>query len=100
MKKIEVKNLTKVFNSKLAINKINFSLQENSILGILGPNGSGKSTTIGILLGLIKQTSGEIYINGTYISKKNRLKFLGLMNFASPYSELPKRLTVTENLNI
>ena len=100
MKKIEVKNLTKVFNGKLAINKINFSLEENSILGVLGPNGSGKSTTIGILLGLIKQTSGEIFINDTYISTKNRLKFLSLMNFASPYSELPKRLTVMENLSI
>ena len=100
MNKLEVKNLTKTFNGKLAINKINFSLEENTILGILGPNGSGKSTTIGILLGLIKQTSGEIYINDTYISKQNRLKFLNIMNFASPYTELPKRLSVMENLNI
>ena len=100
MKTIKVKNLTKVFNGKLAINKISFSLEKNSILGILGPNGSGKSTTIGILLGLIKQTSGEIYINDTYINEKNRLKFLNIMNFASPYAELPKRLTVMENLNI
>ena len=100
MKTIKVKNLTKVFNGKLAINKINFCLEKNSILGILGPNGSGKSTTIGILLGLIKQTSGEIYINDTYINEKNRLKFLNIMNFASPYTELPKRLTVMENLNI
>ena len=100
MKTIKVKNLTKVFNGKLAINKISFSLEKNSILGILGPNGSGKSTTIGILLGLIKQTSGEIYINDTYINEKNRLQFLNIMNFASPYTELPKRLTVMENLNI
>ena len=100
MNKLEVKNLTKTFNGKLAINKINFSLEENTILGILGPNGSGKSTTIGILLGLIKQTSGEIYINDTYISKQNRFKFLNIMNFASPYTELPKRLSVMENLNI
>ena len=100
MKTIQVKNLTKVFNGKLAINKINFSLEKNSILGILGPNGSGKSTTIGIILGLIKQTSGEIHINDTYINEKNRLKFLNIMNFASPYTELPKRLTVKENLNI
>ena len=100
MKTIKVKNLTKVFNGKLAINKVSFSLEKNSILGILGPNGSGKSTTIGILLGLIKQTSGEIYINDTYINEKNRLKFLNIMNFASPYTELPKRLTVMENLNI
>ena len=100
MNKLEVKNLTKMFNGKLAINKINFSLEENTILGILGPNGSGKSTTIGILLGLIKQTSGEIYINDTYINKKNRFKFLNIMNFASPYTELPKRLSVMENLSI
>ena len=100
MNKIEVKNLTKIFNGKLAINQINFSLKENSILGVLGPNGSGKSTTIGILLGLIKQTSGEIYINDTYINKKNRFKFLNIMNFASPYTELPKRLSVMENLSI
>ena len=100
MNKIEVKNLTKIFNGKLAINQINFSLKENSILGVLGPNGSGKSTTIGILLGLIKQTSGQIYINDTHITKKNRLKFLNIMNFASPYTELPKRLSVMENLSI
>ena len=100
MNKLEVKNLTKIFNGKLAINQINFSLKENSILGVLGPNGSGKSTTIGIVLGLIKQTSGEIYINDTYITEKNRLKFLNIMNFASPYTELPKRLSVMENLSI
>ena len=100
MNKLEVKNLTKIFNGKLAINKINFSLEENTILGVLGPNGSGKSTTIGILLGLIKQTSGEIYINDTCITKKNRLEFLNIMNFASPYTELPKRLSVMENLSI
>ena len=100
MNKLEVKNLTKIFNGKLAINKINFSLEENTILGILGPNGSGKSTTIGILLGLIKQTSGKIYINDTCINKQNRLKFLNIMNFASPYTELPKRLSVMENLSI
>ena len=100
MNKLEVKNLTKMFNGKLAINQVNFSLKENSILGVLGPNGSGKSTTIGILLGLIKQTSGEVYINDTHITKKNRLKFLNIMNFASPYTELPKRLSVMENLSI
>ncbi len=100
MNKLEVKNLTKIFDSNLAINQINFSLKENSILGVLGPNGSGKSTTIGIVLGLIKQTSGEIYINDTCITEKNRLKFLNIMNFASPYTELPKRLSVMENLSI
>ena len=90
MKKIEVKNLTKVFNKIPAIDKISFYLEDNNTLGILGPNGSGKSTTIGILLGLIKQTSGEILINNTYVNDKNRFNFLSILNFASPYTELPK----------
>ena len=100
MKIIEVKNLTKVFEKKLAINNISFSLEKNNTIGILGPNGSGKSTTIGILLGLIKPTSGKIFINNTQLNEKNRLEFLKTLNFASPYTELPKKLTVEENLNI
>ena len=100
MNKIEVKKLTKLFDSTPAINNISFNLKENSTLGLLGPNGSGKSTTIGILLGLIKQTSGEIIINNNIVRDHNRLKFLNIMNFASPYTELPKRLTVKENLMI
>lgn len=100
MNKIKVSNLTKAFNGIQAISKISFILTENDTLGILGPNGSGKSTTIGVLLGLIKQTSGKIYINNTNVNDSNKLHFLSIMNFASPYTELPKRLTVMENLNI
>ena len=81
MKKIEVKNLTKIFNKIPVIDKISFYLEDNNTLGILGPNGSGKSTTIGILLGLIKQTSGEILINNTYVNDKNRFNFLSILNF-------------------
>lgn len=95
-----VKNLTKFFGNNIAIDNISFTLEQKTTLGILGPNGSGKSTTIGILLGLIKASSGEVIINDVNINSKNRMKILEKINFASPYTELPKRLSVRQNLEV
>jgi len=98
--KIEVQNLEKKFNSFLAVNKINFIIERNTTVGLLGPNGCGKTTSIGMLLGLIKPTSGNILIDNQDIDKIDRYKLLSKINFASPYIELPKKLTVRENLEI
>ena len=98
--KLKVQNLIKKFNSTIAVNKISFEVEKNSVLGLLGPNGCGKTTSIGMMLGLITPTSGEIYINDTCLEPKNRIKLLSLMNFASPYIELPKKLTVKQNLEV
>ncbi len=56
---VEVKNLKKKYGSKEAVKGISFNIQKNEILGLLGPNGSGKTTTIGMILGLLKPTSGD-----------------------------------------
>ncbi len=64
---IEVKNLTKQYGSKKAVDNISFTVQDGRILGFLGPNGAGKSTTMNILTGYISSTSGDILINGTNI---------------------------------
>tara|TARA_B100000963_G_scaffold103955_1_gene90034 strand:- start:595 stop:1329 length:735 start_codon:yes stop_codon:yes gene_type:complete len=98
--KIEVKNLTKKFKSTIAVNNISFEIEKNNTLGLLGPNGCGKTTSIGMMLGLITPTSGEILIDGISLNSENRIKLLGLMNFASPYIELPKKLTVRQNLEV
>ena len=98
--KLEVKNLEKKFKDFTAVNNINFSINEGQTLGVLGPNGCGKTTTIGMLLGLIKPSSGEILIDEENFEKLNREKILSKFNFASPYVELPKKLTVKENLEI
>ena len=90
MNKLEVKNLTKIFNGKLAINKINFSLLENTILGIKWGLMVQVNQQLLYCFGLIKQTSGKIYINDTCISKQNRLKFLNIMNFMISFTEFPK----------
>ena len=97
---VEVINLRKKFNNFLAVNNINFSINKNTTLGLLGPNGCGKTTTIGMILGLITPNSGEVLINGKNADKSNREEILNIMNFASPYIELPKKLTVIQNLEV
>ena len=96
---IEVNNLAKRFKNALAVNNISFKINKGTIIGLLGPNGCGKSTTIGMMLGLIKPTSGTVVINGQNI-ENNRTSLLEKMNFISPYIELPKKLTVEENLKV
>ena len=96
---IEVINLSKSYKSKQAVNNINFKINENEIVGLLGPNGCGKTTTIGMILGLLKPTSGQVLINGINI-EKNKISLLHKMNFISPYIELPKKLTVKQNLTV
>ena len=94
---IKVTNLKKSYGTKEAVKNINFEIKENEIIGLLGPNGSGKTTTIGMILGLLKPTSGEVLINGLKI-EKNPIEILQKINFISPYIELPKKLTVKQNL--
>ena len=94
---IKVIDLKKNYESKEAVKNINFEIKENEIIGLLGPNGCGKTTTIGMILGLLKPTSGQVLING-YQLEKNRIKILQKINFISPYIELPKKLTVKQNL--
>ena len=96
---IQIKNLNKTYNNVLAVQNISFKINKGSIIGLLGPNGCGKTTTIGMMLGLIKPSSGSVFINGQNIeNESNRTKILEKVNFISPYVELPKKLTVEENL--
>ena len=98
--KLKVKNLVKKFKGFTAVKNINFNINDGQTLGVLGPNGCGKTTTIGMLLGLIKPSNGEILIDDENFENLNREKILSQFNFASPYVELPKKLTVKENLEI
>ena len=94
---VEVKNLKKNYGLNNAVKDISFSIKENEVLGLLGPNGCGKTTTIGMMLGLLKPTYGEIFIDGKK-TEESRIEILQKINFISPYVELPKKLTVEQNL--
>tara|TARA_Y100001980_G_C14492718_1_gene269573 strand:+ start:419 stop:1147 length:729 start_codon:yes stop_codon:yes gene_type:complete len=96
---LEVINLSKKYNDKDAVKNISFKVKKNEIIGILGPNGCGKTTTIGMILGLLKPSSGRVLINGIEIEKQ-RVDVLNQLNFISPYIELPKKLTVKQNLEV
>ena len=97
---IEIKNLSKKFNEVYAVKNVNFTIGTNKTIGLLGPNGCGKTTSIGMMLGLIKPTTGDIIIQNKNINTFERNKLLSIMNFASPYVELPKKLSVRQNLQI
>tara|TARA_A100001011_G_scaffold316833_1_gene335993 strand:+ start:972 stop:1706 length:735 start_codon:yes stop_codon:yes gene_type:complete len=97
---IEIVNLSKKFKDIFAVNNISFEINPNKTVGLLGPNGCGKTTSIGMMLGLIKPTSGRILIKNKNINTLDRNKLLSIMNFASPYVELPKKLSVKQNLQI
>ena len=96
---LKIIDLSKTYDTKEAVRNISFKVNENEIIGILGPNGCGKTTTIGMILGLLKPTKGKVLINGIEIEKQ-RVELLNKLNFISPYIELPKKLTVKQNLEV
>ena len=65
---IELKNLTKIYNKYIAVNKINFEIEKNKTIGLLGPNGCGKTTTMRMIAGLEDATDGEILVDGKKIN--------------------------------
>ena len=96
---LEVIELSKTYGNNVAVKNVSFKIEKNEIIGILGPNGCGKTTTIGMILGLLKPSSGKVLIKGVEVEVK-RVDLLHNLNFISPYIELPKKLTVRENLEV
>jgi ABC-2 type transport system ATP-binding protein len=91
--------LTKIYGSTTAVDGISFAVAPGSVTGLLGGNGAGKTTTIGMLMGLILPTAGEVRVLGTDMTR-NRHRVLARMNFESPYVDMPHRLTVRQNLRV
>ena len=96
---IRAERLTKRFDNVLAVDDISFEVARGEMVALLGGNGAGKTTTISMLLGLLLPTSGSISVLGEDMIR-HRYRVLPRINFSSPYVELPKRLSVRENLTI
>ncbi len=96
---IQVEHLDKRFGDVVAVDDISFTVARGSTTALLGGNGAGKTTTLAILLGLLLPTSGRVTIFGEDILR-HRYRVLPRMNFSSPYVDLPKRLSVRENLTV
>lgn len=94
---IVVENLTKSFGDLKAVNNISFTIEKGSTTALLGGNGAGKTTTLSMLLGVLYPTDGTISVLGKDMLH-DRYAVLERMNFASPYADLPRKLTVRQNL--
>lgn len=95
---IEVKNLSKHFGDKKAVDGISFTANDGEILGFLGPNGAGKSTTMNILTGYISSTNGEALIDGKDILK-DPIKAKANIGYLPELPPLYMDMTVKEYLN-
>lgn len=96
---VAVEGLHKRFGSVDAVAGIDFAVGAASTTALLGGNGAGKTTTLSILLGLLVPTSGRVSVFGEDMVR-HRHRVLPSMNFSSPYVDLPRRLTVIENLTV
>jgi ABC-2 type transport system ATP-binding protein len=96
---VEVRNLRKVYGSIIAVDEVSFVLARGSVTALLGGNGAGKTTTISMLMGLVVPTSGTARVFGADMARE-RHKVLHRMNFESPYTDVPQRLTVRQNLEV
>ena len=96
MVNLEIKNLTKIYNNKKVLNNISFDVKKGEFLSILGPSGCGKTTLLKILIGIEKETSGNIYKNGINITNLDSSKREMGMVFQN-YALFPN-MTVLENV--
>jgi ABC-2 type transport system ATP-binding protein len=96
---IDVRGLTKSYGTVRAVDGISFSVAPGETAALLGANGAGKTTTISMLIGLLIPDSGEISVLGEDMAR-HRYRVLGRINLSSPYVDLPRRLTVEQNLKV
>lgn len=96
---IETSNLTKKFGKFLAVDQVNLLVPKGGIYGFLGPNGAGKSTTIRMLLGLIKETKGEVKVFNKSI-KDDRITILSRIGSMVETPSYYGHLTAYENLEV
>ncbi|MEP7181058.1 MAG: ABC transporter ATP-binding protein [Betaproteobacteria bacterium] len=96
---IVVTGLRKSYRDVPALRGVSFAVRAGTTTALLGGNGAGKTTTLSILLGVLTPTAGSITVLGCDMLR-DRHRMLPRMNFTSPYVDLPKRLTVVQNLRV
>ena len=97
---IEIRNLVKKFGAKTAVNNASFSMKQGEIVGLLGPNGAGKTTIFYMIVGFIRPTSGDIYMDHHNISILQMYKRARLgISYLSQESSIFRKLTVEENID-
>lgn len=93
---LQTRKLTKKYKRATILNDVSINVRKNTVYGLLGPNGAGKSTVLKIIAGLLKQTSGEVILNGEKWEKKDLVHIGSLIENAPLYGNL----TAKENLEV
>ncbi|MCW8966489.1 MAG: ATP-binding cassette domain-containing protein [Candidatus Pacearchaeota archaeon] len=96
---IEIKNLTKEFKKKTAVNNISLNIKKGEIFGLLGPNGAGKTTLISMLSTILLPTNGKVKINNLDL-KKDSKKIRKIIGLVFQESILDEDLSAKDNLDI
>jgi len=100
MQIVQTNALCKQYHQTNAVENLSISVPEGSVYGFIGPNGAGKSTTMKMLLGLVKPTSGQIYLLGKPMTPANRLELLRQTGSLIESPACYGHLTAEENLQI
>jgi ABC-2 type transport system ATP-binding protein len=94
---IETSGLTKAYEDTMALDGLDLTMAEGSILGVLGPNGAGKTTTVKVLTTLTKPTSGRAFVEGTDVVAEPQ-KVRSRIGLTGQYAAVEERMTGRENL--
>lgn len=95
---LEIKDVSKKYGTKVALQSVNFQVEKGSFVGLLGENGAGKSTLLNIIANNLKQDQGYVYYDGELIASSNKCK--SELGIVYQNSILDKSLTVYENLYV
>lgn len=100
MSVLVIKNLTKHYGKITALNNLNLTIEAGNIYGLLGPNGSGKTTTLGIILGILAQTSGEFEWFGGEYGDKYRMRIGAILETPNfyPYLNAQRNLQIVQDI--
>jgi len=93
---IEARDLTKRYDDLMAVDSLNIGIKKGEVFGFLGPNGAGKTTSIKMMVGLLRPTSGKVYINGIDVQKIEK----GSIVICPQELMLWENLTCKESLNL
>lgn len=98
MSVIEITDVTKKYGNLMAVDSLSFHVEKGEVFGFLGPNGAGKTTTIKTMLGLLKPTAGNVYIQGKNVHKQQRTATVNV-GYLPEQIQLYENLTGRETLN-
>lgn len=97
---IEFRDVSKSYKDKVILKKLNFTIEDNSIVVLIGESGCGKTTTLKMINRLIEPTSGKILINGKNIKKENPIKLRRSMGYVIQQTGLFPHLTIRQNIEL